>query len=217
LDQRTKEALADAVNTLVGDVDAKTLYAQMMGVLEVAARNIPVALVGRPAVLNPLIELALRDEPAYERVMELVDRKRTEGGLAALQDMELDRKAYMREFMAVRRERLRRLVELWNQLRSEHDKIRGSARLDFEQLHAARWKDEKDSRELFLRKKLGRRLTMPERQAISAQLWEEVDHELDALEKFVQQEIRKPLSARSREGFRFQVGSPPLAAKKGQA
>lgn len=212
MDERTKAAIADAVNTLVGDVDAKTLFAQMQGVLQVASRSIPVQLVGRPAVLNPLIELALKDEATFERVMELVDRKRTEANLPALMDMELDRKAYMREFMAIRRERLRRLVELWNQLRSENDKIKGSARMEFEQIHAARWKDEKDAREAHLREKLGRRLTMPERQSISAQLWEEVDEELAALDEFVRGELHKPLHSRSKTGFKFRVGQMP---KKG--
>lgn len=209
MDEKTKAAIAEAVNTLVRDVDAKTLFAQMQGTLDLAARGISVRLVGRPAVLNPLIDLALTDEDKYERVMELIDRKRTEAGLPALMDMELDRKAYMREFMAVRRERLRRLVELWNDLRSEHDKIRGSARLDFEQLHAARWKEEKDRREVAERQKLGRRLTMPERQAISTRLWQEVDAELDALQDFVRDEIRKPLHARSKDGFPFRVGQMP--------
>jgi signal transduction histidine kinase len=213
MDPRTKAAIADAVNTLVGDIDAKTLYTQMQGVLDLAARGIPVQLVGRPAVLNPLIDLALADEEKYERVMELVDRKRTEASLAPLMDMELDRKAYMREFMAVRRERLRRLVELWNELRSEHDKIRGSTRLDFEQLHAARWKEEKDRRETLLRQKLGRRLTMPERQSISAQLWEEVDAELNQLDAFVRSELRKPLRNRSKDGFKFTVGELPKKGK----
>jgi hypothetical protein len=213
MDSETKAAIADAVNTLVADADAKTLYAQMLGVIEVAARNIPVQLVGRPAGLNPMITLALQDEAAYDRVMDLVDRKRTEAGLLPLQEMELDRKGYMREFMAIRRERLRRLVELWNELRSENDKIRGSNRLQFEQLHAGRWKDEKDRREQELRQQLGRRLTMEERQKISTTLWMEVDEELQALQEFVQDQIHKPVSARSKTGFPFKVGVLPKKGK----
>jgi hypothetical protein len=213
MDSQAKAALAEAANILVVEADAKTLYTQMLGVLEVASRNIPVQLVGRPAALNPLVDLALNDEAAYSRVMDLIDRKRADRGLLPLQEMDLDRKAYMREFMAVRRERLRRLVELWNELRSENDKIKGSARLDFEQLHAARWKDEKDRREDLLRIKLGRRLTQPERQSISAQLWEEVDAELDELQQFVRSEIKKPLAARSRTGFQFKVGAMPRKGK----
>lgn len=209
MDADAKAALAEAVNTLIADADAKTLYAQMQGVMEVAQRKIPVQLVGRPAILNPLIQLALDDEAAYERVMDLVDRKRQLSGLAPLQDMQLDRKAYMREFMAQRRERLRRLVELWNELRSENDKIRGATRLQFEQLHGARWKDEKDRREEEMRAELGRRLTADERRGISAKLWEDVEEELVALQQFVRTEVRKPLPSRSREGFQFRVGVMP--------
>jgi hypothetical protein len=209
MDLEAKAALAEAANTLVADTDAKTLYTQMLGVLEVAQRNIPVQLVGRPAVLNALIRLALEDEAAYERVLDLIDRKRTEAGLQPLQEMELDRKTYMREFMAVRRERLRRLVELWNELRSENDKIRGASRLQFEQLHGARWKDEKDRREAALRAQLGRRLTAEERREVSTKLWEDVEEELTALQEFVREEVRKPLPNRSREGFQFRVGVMP--------
>lgn len=209
MDSHAKAALAEAANTLVADADAKTLYTQMQGVLEVAARNIPVQLVGRPAILNPLLSLALSDEQAFERVMDLIDRKRAETGLAPLQEMEMDRKAYMREFMALRRERLRRLVDLWNELRSEHDKIRGAARLQFEQMHGARWKDEKDRREETLRHQLGRRLTVDERREVSTKLWDDVEEELAALQEFVRGEIRKPLPQRSREGFQFTVGVAP--------
>lgn len=213
MDLEAKAALAEAANTLVADADAKTLYAQMLGVLEVAVRNIPVQLVGRPAVLNPLISLALRDEAAYDRVMDLIDRKRVDAGHLPLQDMEMDRKAYMREFMASRRDRLRRLVELWNELRSEHDKIRGGARLQFEQMHGARWKDEKDRREEAARDQLGRRLTANERREISTKLWEEVEEELASLQEFVRDEVRKPIANRSRTGFEFKVG---VAPKKGK-
>lgn len=211
----SKAALAEAVNTLVQDTDAGSLSHQMHGVLDIAARNIPVALTGRASVLNPLIKLALSDHSAYDRVMELIDRKRNEAGLPPLgaQEHDPDRRAYMREFMAERRERLRRLVDLWNELRSEDDKVRGQARLAFEQMHAARWKDEKDAREIALRDKLGRRLSMEERRAISAQLWAEVEDELQALAAFVRSEIRKPLQARSKAGFKFMVGVMPKKAK----
>lgn len=209
MDSAAKAALAEAANTLVSDDDAKTLFTQMQGVIEVASRKIPVQLVGRPAILNPLVELALNDEGAFQRVMDLIDSKREKLGLPALQEVEQDRKAYMREFMAIRRERLRRLVELWNELRSDNDKIRGASRLQFEQMHGARWKDEKDRREDALRERLGRRLTADERRDISAKLWEEVEDELASLEAFAREEIRKPLHARSKTGFEFKVGVAP--------
>lgn len=207
MDEATRGAITEAANMLVLDTDAKTLYAQMQGVLELAGKGFPVMLTGRPATLNPLILLAQTDPPAYEVVLEMVDTKRTAAGLAALSDMDIDRRAYMREFMATRRDRLRRLVDLWNQLRSENDRIRGAARLQFEQIHGARWKDEKDRREQALREHLRRRLTMDERRAVGVKLWEDVEDELAALEQFVREEVRKPLHERSPTGFQFKVGT----------
>jgi len=54
MDPQEKASLADAASTLVEDADAKTMYTQLLGVLEVASKGIPVQLVGRPAVRKPL-------------------------------------------------------------------------------------------------------------------------------------------------------------------
>lgn len=200
--------LAEAVNTLIEDGGAKQMFIQMQGVIELSRKNVPVALAGRPAVLNPLVRLAISDEPAFDRVLDLVERKRKEAGLDALQDFEADRKAYMREFMNTKRERQRRLIELLNTLRSEHDKIKGTARIELEREHASRWIDEKNRREAQARGDLGRRLTADERKNIASQLWQEVDVELGALEAFAQEEMRKPLSQRNKAEFKFLIGPP---------
>jgi hypothetical protein len=55
---------------------------------------------------------------------------------------------------------------------------------------------------------------MDERKQISTQLWEEVDQELASLEEFVRSEIKKPLHSRSKEGFKFLVGSMPKKGSK---
>lgn len=206
LDSDLKAAVAQAANMLVTDSDAKTLYAQMQGVMELSAKGIPVQLTGAAATLNALVMLANHSRPAFDGVMELVEHKRGEAGLVPLAEGDPDRRAYMREFMASRRQRLGRLVGLWNQLRSERDKIQGATRLAFEQLHGARWKEEKDRREDAMRDTLGRRLSMEERRAIGNQLWSEVEAELDDLERFVREEVRKPLHQRAPNGFQFRVG-----------
>lgn len=204
-----KAALADAVNSLIQDSDATALYAQMTGVIDLARRGIPVRLTGRSAILNPLVDLAEQDAAAFDRVMTLVDTKRALANMPVLEtgESEPNRKAYMREFMAEKRARQRRLVELWNQMRSEHDKLRGSTRMEFERKHAERWQNEKDARIEQQRNARGRRLTREELTAISAQLWTDVDAELDSLEKFVRDELRKSVHARAPEGFKFFVGS----------
>ena len=180
MDADAKAALADAVNALIEDQDAGSLHKHLQGVYEVAKRGIPVRLTGRPGVLNPLLDLMLTDFPASERVFQLIDRKRDERDLDPL-GAGFDRKGYMRELMAKKRDRQRRLVELVNELRSEDDKIRGSARLDFEQVHANRWFDVRNEREAAARARLRRRLTAEERGDVIAGLWRDVDDELDAL------------------------------------
>jgi hypothetical protein len=202
-----KALLAEAVNALIVNADAQDMFVKMRGVMELAGRGFPVQLTGAAATLNPLLRLALDSPDTYERVMELVERKRSERGLDALEPPDEGRPGYMRDFMRARRERLRRLVEAANLLRSDAEKIKGSARAEFERVHAARWMDEKDWREMILRAKLGRNLRAVERKDISTQLWADVDAEITAFEEFSEAEMRKPLTARSQSGFKYVLGS----------
>jgi len=199
-----KQQLAEAVNDLIESSDAKAAYKKLMWVHDVASKDIPVRLTGRLAVLNPLLDLLLSDYEAADRVLDLVDRKRTTAGMESLSDQGFDRKKYMREMMAGKRARQRRLVELWNQLRPAKDAVKGTARMEFERIHAARWQDVRQEREDALRESKGSRLTVEERTEIIAQLWRDVDAELDALEDYVQSEFRKPATARG-AGFTFRV------------
>ena len=199
-----REALAEADNALIESEDAQDLFKKLKWVYEVANKGLPVRLVGHPSVLNPLLELMLEDFTAGERVLELVERKRDEGNLSPLAEG-FDRKAYMRELMSKKRDRQRRLMELTNELRSENDKIRGTARLEFERQHAERWHQYRLERENERREALGRRLTEEERCAIIERVWEQVDIELDDFELFVQREIRKPLRDRAPQGYQFKI------------
>jgi len=117
----------------------------------------------------------------------------------------------MRELMATKRERQRRLVELVNMLRPESEKIKGSARIEFERVHAARWLSVNDERQDEAREQLGRRLKANERRALIAKFWEDVDAELNELEEFIRDEIRKPLHQRAPQGYKFK-----LQPKKGK-
>lgn len=200
-----RELLAEAANTLVEDADAVQLFQQLVGVYDLAKKGVPVRLVGRAAVLNPLLVLWLEDENSAMRVLDLVNNKRDARGLPPVGDQDYQRRAYMREFMAAKRERGRRLVTLVNQLRAEDDKIKGTARAEFEQLHARRWFDVRKEREDALRRAKGRRLSQEELKEIIRQLWEDVDRELDELEEFVKIEMKKPLHARAPDGFRFRL------------
>lgn len=200
-----KAALAEAVEHLIDDAEAIPLFRQLTGVYDLARKGVPVRMVGRAAVLNPLLVLWLEDEPAAHRVIDLINRKRSEYDRPPIGDQDFNRRSYMRELMAQKRERGRRLVELVNELRSEDDKLRGAARIEFERLHSTRWLDVKKERENALREAEGRRLTADEMDSIKDQLWAEVDAELDELEAFVRQESRKPLHARAPGGFKFRL------------
>lgn len=150
-----REALAEAASALVEDADAVQLFQQLVGVYELAKKGVPVRLVGRAAVLNALLALWLEDEDAAMRVLDLVNNKRHVRGLSPVGDQDYQRRAYMREFMAAKRERGRRLVTLINQLRVEDDKLRGTARAEFERLHANRWFGVRKEREEALRRAKG--------------------------------------------------------------
>ena len=208
--QENRALLATAVDALIGDIDAQPMYLQMLGIIEMVERGFPVQLTGRPAVLNPLVDLHATDPDAFDRVVDLINRKRGEANNDPLhgpnKDDDSDRKVYMRDFMAKKREKQATLVHLWNELRSEHDKIKGVRRMEFEREHAARWQDEKKRREDALRVRLNRRLSEAERKAIANQLWEDVQTELDRLEEFVRSEVRKPVHQRAPGGFNFTVG-----------
>lgn len=200
-----KALLLEAIETLIHDTDSAQLFRQLTGVYDLAKRDVPVRLVGRPAVLNALLDLWLKDEPAAERVVDLINKKRAELGREPVGDADYNRRGYMRELMAQKRERGRRLVELANGLRAEKDKLRGTTRMDFERMHANRWYEVKKERENDLRESVGRRLTVDEMNAVASQLWADVDSELDAFEAFVQAEIRKPIHQRAPAGFDFKL------------
>lgn len=200
-----KAALAEAVEMLILDPDAFEMFQWINRTYELAKRNVPVRLVGRGSLLNPILQLWLDDDARYASILGLINRKRDERGLTPLDEGDINRRAYMRELMAQKRERGRRLVHLMNQLRSENDRLQGSTRIEFERLHAGRWQAVRKEREDALRDRLCRRLNNEELTRIKDQLWAEVDEELDQLEEFVRIESRKPLRERAPEGFQFKL------------
>lgn len=200
-----REALAEAVDCLIQDPDSVEMFHWLNNTYDLARRGVPVRLVGRGAVLNPLLTLRLGKESAYANVLTLINRKREDHGANPLDEGDINRRSYMRELMAQKRERGRRLVGLVNQLRSEADKLQGTARMEFERLHASRWQAVRKEREDALRDRLCRRLTSDELTRIKDQLWAEVDQELDEFEEFVRVESRKPLRERAPGGFNFKL------------
>lgn len=205
-----RHRLEVAVSVLIDDPDAQPLFKQMSAVLHAGLQGI--ALTGRAAILNPLLNMAQIDEGAYHRILDLVALKRKLRELLPLEGADEekdtpDRRAYMSSLMANKRGRQRRLVELWNQLRSQNDALRGVARMEFERMHAMRWLDEKNRREEVMRVHVNRRLLASERRKIADKLWEDVDEELEQLAVFVRREMHLPLMQRSVAGFVWKVGT----------
>lgn len=202
--QDSRELLAEAANVLIDDDDAPEMYKKLLWVHDVARKGVPVRLTGRPSVLNPILDLMLTDFPKAERVIQLIERKRAESHMDPLIEA-FNRRSYMRELMASKRERESRLLKLVNQLRSEHDKIRGLAALEFKRTHGNRWHAVRLERESAMRSSVGRRLTIEELDTLRSQLWADVDSELNDLENFVREELRKPLQLRAPNGFNFRI------------
>jgi hypothetical protein len=201
MDSALKQALADAVNALIHDGDASLLFKQFNATLSVVRKGAPVRLVGRASVLNPLLDLTVLDSAAAERVFDLVERKRATAGHAPLNDTVERRKRYMRELMAERRARLRRVVDISNSMRSDRDAIKGRQRMQFEGHHVKRWGAILTQREQEAREAAGGRIPLHEFVELREQLWRDVDAELDAFEAFARAESRLPLSQRKPNGF----------------
>jgi hypothetical protein len=199
-----KTMLAEAVNTLIDDTDALDLYKKMMGVHELARKGYPVRLAGRCDVLNPMLDLLLVDHDGGEAVLRLIEVKRTARGLPPLEDAEQARRDYMRELMADRRDRLSRLVKLWNMMRPAHEQIRGPARAEFERVHGNRWFAVREEREKALREQLGRRLMAHERAALLTAFWADVNAELDELEVFVRNQMKSGAARNAVFQFKLQ-------------
>ena len=199
-----KTDLLTAVNILAESDQADKLVQKLKLAFEVIGRDVPIRLTGSMEGLNPLLDLMIQDLDASERVLDLVDRKRKEANLPALAES-FDRKAYMRELMAKKRDRQRRLVGLANMLRSDSDKIHGADRENFEREHADRWQQWRIDAQNKMRETLGRRLSQAEITSVIGDLWLRVDAELDAYENFVHKEILKPILARSKFEFGLQL------------
>jgi hypothetical protein len=185
-----KTMLAEAVNTLIDDTDATDLYKKMMGVYELARKDFPVRLTGRSGVLNPMLDLLLADYEGGQVVLRLIETKRTTRGLPQLEDPNEARKIYMRELMATRRDRLSRLLKLWNTLRPDREKVRGAAKTEFERVHGNRWFAVREEREKALREQHGRRLSHHERTSLIKAFWEDVNRELDDFDVFVRNQMK---------------------------
>lgn len=202
----TESFLNAAAKALVLDDDADDLAAQLFGLISVARKGVPVRLTGRPSIMNVLLDLAVADEDGFAAVVDDINEQRAANGLRPLAGTATDRTRYMRELMHERRQRQRRLSKAWNSVLPDSEQVKGQARIEFEAAHAVRWGDEKRAREDALRQQVGRRINIAEKRAIDAQLWRDVDAELDAFEAHVAKLLTKPATQRNIHDYVFTLG-----------
>lgn len=195
-----KEQLLGAVNVLIHSDNAAPLYEDMIALMP-AAKTLGARFSDYRAVLNPLLELALPDRESFNRVVNLIERKRAEAALPPMHPSDeegFNKTEYMRDFMAQKRERERRAVSVENLMRSKRDQLRGRARLDFMQAQSARWKMARDHALQTAREAEGKRLSRQQVRAVLDAFWATVDQELDRREHLAREEHSKPVSMRKK-------------------
>jgi hypothetical protein len=186
----SRDALLVAVNELIRSEDARQKLDAVEAILP-AARRYSAVLTGELAIMNPLVELAVKQSDKFEKVLDLVDDKRAAAGLLPLRTKgdQFDKNAYMKEFMVQKRARERRAADIENMMRPERDRLIGRARTDFMQRQAARWKEERDALLERARSNYDSgRIPREELDLLLKQFWENVDKQLDDLEDLAKQE-----------------------------
>jgi hypothetical protein len=198
VDVEQRQALLEAVNLLIASPKAHQLYETVEGVAHLAARY-PVRLANDADGVNALLDLRVKDQQAYERVIELIEGKRASLGYDPLRSAKegYNKTQYMREFMEQKRERERLAVEIENMLRGDKNKLVGMARLEFMRRQSARWKEQRDAfLERAKEKVKAPALSKDQMRAALAQFWQAVDEELEIRHKQVKTEMLKPTNKR---------------------
>lgn len=181
-----RKQLAYAADLLASTPDASMLFNALGAVIRLShAGAVPVALTGVAEPLNPLVDLYCVNREGYDGVLAMIEKRRAEAGLPPLSPPvsdAFDKRAYMRQFMDRKRQRLNRAVDLENLDRPQRDKLRGTARLDFCDMQAAKWKVELDRRVDAARAAAGGPLDKATATAVREQFWNWIDEQLDAAE-----------------------------------
>lgn len=188
----------EAAARLVKFEEAKADYDVLDEVLTKAG-NLPVKLYDTSAVwLNPLLYLYKARPQTYQTIVQWVNEKRVGKGFTPLfkDKREFDKTDYMREFMAERRSRERRLIAIENARRADRDKLQAQSRDNYLRKVSAEWREEKDRMlDAAMAQKDGKRLTKEERQEILRLFWETIDRRLDDMENQSRRGLHSSLEA----------------------
>lgn len=140
---QTVHPVARAAAALVEDQNAVELYEALSLVVRLVTKaHQPVGLTGDATVLGPLLDLAVERSDEYQRVLNLIDTKREQRGLPALQHRQpagFDKDEYQRVFMNEKRRRQRRAADIENDSRPERDRLVGRAREEFMRIQGHVW------------------------------------------------------------------------------
>ena len=205
MDKPTKDGVKTAVDHLIEMQEIKQVRKWLDVLRDTVDAGVDFELRGDAAFLQPLMDLRAHSMEKYTSVMNAMDDHRAASGLDRISTRP-DKAAYVAAFVPIKRGRETRLARLWNEQFSSSQQLKGDARKAFMAMHARRWTEEKQARQEKLRTQSRRPLTMQEMRAIIAEVEDEIDLELDELEKFIQDEMRKPVSQRNPNGFKFRVG-----------
>lgn len=201
----TKEGVLTAAATLVELEDTERVNRWITLLEPVVDSGVELLLEGESAFLQPMLELRRKDIDRYADVMKRIDEARVQQGNGKLAERK-SKTAYLADYMREKRAREVRIVNLWNEMFGDRDRLRGKARNAFMVMHARRWNVEREARMDALRKRLGRALSIDEVRTVVETLHDDIDAELDALELFIRQEMQRPLSQRNPNGFEWRVG-----------
>lgn len=212
-----RNELLQAVNFFCTDQDAQDFYVKLLLTLQfIEESGVRVKGLGREAIINPLVNQYLENSDTFERVIDLIQTKREQAGLPALvnpadeaesgvqREKRKDQKhrnTYFSNYMFNKRDRERRLIEAWNSMRSERDKVVGTARTEWIRQESARWLNEIEHRINKLVEQEGRRPTRAEKAAIGDKVWEEVEDEIAGLEQFARDQMRLPINQRNKDSY----------------
>lgn len=158
------ERIVDAVNFLVEAPNYSALIQEITKIIERWDTH-PMTYGGHLACLNALVDVGLHNRHAFERLVELIERKRRESPKAKRSD-------YQRDLMRDRRARMAKALSLHEQ---RFGPLRGAARMAEMQAIQERWNRAKAEH------LAGKgEMSWAQRNDATSEFWSKIDRQLDA-------------------------------------
>ena len=159
-----RQRIIQAVNYLITSPKYSRMINEITGIIEQWDTH-PMTYGGDLSFLNALIDVGLSDRVAFEKLVKLIETKRK-------LIPEIKRVDYQRDFMAEKRARLDKAVELHELLKGKFPN--GTARDAHRKVTQAKWMAERD---VYVAAK--GKLTWKETNAARNEFWAIIDRNLD--------------------------------------